>query len=292
MKKTYLIISAVLIMAMTAFAVEFPFWEVPADATATKNPVEASKKSISDGETVFKTQCVACHGPSGDGTGGVVPAANLRSEAFLSQSDGAIHYKLITGRGTMPSFKALGDESLWNLINYLRSLSDAKAAVAKSKAKVSLDLQESNGKRYAVAKFVKINADGTESPAAEAKGGIYVKRYFGDLPVSKVAYSDANGVIRAEIPEDIHGDELGNFLMIAKLDDSSFDPATAELSMTGGKIPQNTFNQQWETYDALWRTNDHLPWWITFMYFGITGGVLIAISYVVFLIYKIKVAGK
>jgi len=292
MKKQFIYIAVLLLIGFTAKATDFPAWDVPADAAAVKNPVEASKKSISDGETIFKTQCIACHGPNGDGIGGVVPAANLRSEAFVAQTDGAVFYKLQNGRGTMPAFKALGDESLWNLINYLKSLSNASATVAKSKAKIVLDVTEKDGKRYAVAHFIKINADGSESPAAEAKGGIFVKRYFGNLPISQSSYTDANGKMRAEIPTDIRGDEQGNFILIAKLDDSSFEPANTELSMTGGMVPQNTFNQKWETYDALWRTNDHLPWWIKAMYFGITGGVLIAIGYVLLLIRKIKLEGK
>lgn len=292
MKKHFIYIAVLLLIGLTAKATDFPVWDVPADAAALKNPVEASKKSVSDGETIFKTQCIACHGPNADGIGGVVPAANLRSANFTAQSDGAVFYKLQNGRGTMPAFKALGDESLWNLINYLKSLSSGAATVVKSKARIAMEVVEKDGKRFAVARFIKINADGTESPAAEAKAGIFVKRYFGNLPISNSAYTDANGKMRAEIPTDIRGDEQGNFLLVAKIDDSAFEPAAAELSMTGGIIPQNTFNQKWETYDALWRTNDHLPWWIKFMYFSITGGVLIAIGYVLLLIRKIKLAGK
>lgn len=289
-KLYYLLIS--LLVVSSAKATDFPVWDVPAEAAAFKNPVEYNKKSISAGETVYKTQCVACHGVNADGLG-AIPAANLRTEAFLSQTDGAIFHKLEIGRGTMPSFKALGEETLWSVIHYLRSLNAPADQKVVEKGRVEVSISEKDGKRFATASFFRIDANGTESPATEVRGGIYVKRYFGNLPISQsTPYTNTNGRIRAEIPADIRGDKEGNFTLVAILDDSGFEPAQAELAMTGGVIPVNTFNDQWETHHDLWRTNEYLPWWIKAMYFGITGGVLLAIGYVLLLIRKIKLAGK
>jgi mono/diheme cytochrome c family protein len=292
MKRITTYLALFLLLTVSAFATDFPVWEVPAEAASLKNPVEANKKAISAGETVYKTQCIACHGPNADGIG-AIPAANLRTENFLSQSDGAIFHKLEVGRGTMPSFKALGEETLWNVIHYLRSLNAPADQKVKEKSRVEIKVSERDGKRFATAFFFRIDPNGSESPAAEAKGGIFVKRYFGNLPISQATpYTNASGKITAEIPADIRGDQDGNFLLMAILDDSGFETAQAELALTGGVIPENTFNDQWETQHALWRTNEYLPWWIKAMYFGITGGVLLAIGYVMLLIRKIKLAGK
>ena len=57
------------------------------------------------------------------GTGLKPKPADLTSEIFQSQSDGAIFWKIEQGRSPMPSYKtSIPDKKRWELINYLRTL--------------------------------------------------------------------------------------------------------------------------------------------------------------------------
>jgi len=55
-----------------------------------------------------------------------VKAANLL-EKTPEQSDGALHWKLLTGRNAMLKISVYGicDEDGWHIINYLRTLTEA-----------------------------------------------------------------------------------------------------------------------------------------------------------------------
>ena len=101
-------------------------WQAPATEAAKKNPVAASQTSTAEGQKLYTKNCASCHGPSGDGDGsaaaelGIHPAKLSESR---SQSDGALFWKITTGKKPMPGFGAkLSETDRWNLINYLRGL--------------------------------------------------------------------------------------------------------------------------------------------------------------------------
>src|SRR5439155_16186005 len=102
-------------------------WAAPATAVAKKNPVAASQSSSAAGQKIYTKHCASCHGSSGNGDGsaaadlGINPAKLSES---ASQSDGALFWKITTGKKPMPGFGAkLSETDRWNLINYLRTLS-------------------------------------------------------------------------------------------------------------------------------------------------------------------------
>src|SRR2546428_147266 len=75
----------------------------------------------------YTKHCASCHGPSGDGDGsaaaelGIHPAKLSESR---SQSDGALFWKITTGKKPMPGYGAkLSEADRWNVINYLKTLS-------------------------------------------------------------------------------------------------------------------------------------------------------------------------
>lgn len=93
------------------------------------NPVSATKESIAIGSTLYVTHCKSCHGKEGLGDGPKAaqldtPSGDFTANSFQVQSDGAIFYKIKTGRDDMPSFeKKIPDkEDIWHIINYLRTL--------------------------------------------------------------------------------------------------------------------------------------------------------------------------
>ena len=104
-------------------------WMAPAKEAKRQNPVKASPESVARGVALFQTHCAACHGATGLGDG---PAAlnmnpkpqNLK-EMSNHHSDGVLAWKIANGRGgPMPSWKkTLKQKQIWDLVNYIRSLS-------------------------------------------------------------------------------------------------------------------------------------------------------------------------
>ncbi len=287
MKRLYinlLIVSLILTSSM-AIAADFPPWEVPADAAAKQNPLEANKKAIEDGASLYKLQCAACHGPAADGRG-VIPAADLTSEAFVKQTDGAIFHKIFNGRATMPAFKALPENDLWSIVLFLRNLGDVANAAPKKNGELALKLRDENGTNAIIVKLLEVLEDGAKKPVADAKVGVYVKRYFGFLPVSdNTLYTDKDGDLKVTLPEGIPGDEEGKLSIVVKLEDSEFNAVEAEQEIAWGTVLPAS---NWDSYRALWRTNEFAPWWIILSYLGITIGIWIGIFYVMLLLKKIK----
>lgn len=105
-------------------------WVVPESAKKVKNPTDKTdKENMSIGKSLYAKHCQSCHGKEGYGDG--PKAKELKGEVgdfstaeFQSQTDGALFYKLTTGRDDMSAFdKKIPDaEDRWLIINYLRTL--------------------------------------------------------------------------------------------------------------------------------------------------------------------------
>ena len=91
-------------------------WKAPRGAADTKNPIAPNAKSLAAGRSVYSRECASCHGNEGKGDGkdgrDLEPApANLLAPNVTAQTDGALFWKISTGRKPMPSFrKDLSDE--------------------------------------------------------------------------------------------------------------------------------------------------------------------------------------
>ncbi len=103
-------------------------WKAPAWVDTIKNPYRAAPLSASKGEELYNIYCWSCHGETGYGDGaaggalGVKPA-NFHDSKVKNQTDGALLWKMTTGRGNMPPFKeVLSEEQRWQLVSYLREL--------------------------------------------------------------------------------------------------------------------------------------------------------------------------
>jgi len=102
-------------------------WIAPAAEAAKKNPVQTNPGSIGAGKKVYVQRCLSCHGTAGNGDGpdavdlGIHPAR--LSEVTTSESDGALFWKITTGKKPMPRFGGrLSETDRWNVINYVRTL--------------------------------------------------------------------------------------------------------------------------------------------------------------------------
>ncbi len=109
-------------------------WVAPEKYVNMPNPaVKADAKSIAAGKALYQVNCEGCHGKKGIGNG--TKAADLKTipgnftkDAFQSQTDGTIFYKLTEGRNEMPKAKKdlPNDIDRWHLVNYLRTFAAPK----------------------------------------------------------------------------------------------------------------------------------------------------------------------
>jgi mono/diheme cytochrome c family protein len=103
-------------------------WLSPAPSAAKKNPVAATPASVAAGQKIYLKTCMMCHGKTGDADGPAVIELNihpakLSDPKLATQSDGALFWKITTGKKPMPAYgKRLSETDRWNLVNYIRSM--------------------------------------------------------------------------------------------------------------------------------------------------------------------------
>lgn len=123
----------VLACALTAAAAaQEPAAEPPerTAAQALENPVEATRESLAAGRQRYVFLCRQCHGNRGAGDGDMAHAGGIPSD-FTDDvwdhgaSDGEIFTVIKEGvSADMQGYgNQLRDEDIWNLVNYVKSLS-------------------------------------------------------------------------------------------------------------------------------------------------------------------------
>lgn len=104
-----------------------PSWKAPAQAAAKHNPLVGNAAAAKRGHALYEAQCSMCHGMDGEG---LANAANFHEPAVQRQSDGTIFWKITNGHQDkgMPPFKQLTDKQRWELVSFLRTFKNKKAA--------------------------------------------------------------------------------------------------------------------------------------------------------------------
>lgn len=103
-------------------------WGVPDSVQNLKNPLAGDEKATKEGEKLFKTNCVTCHGVKGDGNSPLAASLNpkpknLTAANVQGKTDGTIYWEITVGRPPMPSYKEiLNENQRWSVINYIREL--------------------------------------------------------------------------------------------------------------------------------------------------------------------------
>lgn len=98
---------------------------VPVAARAQPNPLPQSAEQAQQGHDPYVLYCASCHGDDGAGRRA---RPSLRNERVRGETDGEIHWILVNGsKGHgMPAWKSLGDTTLWQLVEYIRSMPPAR----------------------------------------------------------------------------------------------------------------------------------------------------------------------
>jgi len=107
-------------------------WVVPESAIKMENPTDPDdEEDLAIGKSLYEKHCKSCHGKEGYGDGPKTEEldsdpGDFSTEAFQSQTDGALFYKTTEGRDDMPTFikKISDDEDRWLIINYLRTFAE------------------------------------------------------------------------------------------------------------------------------------------------------------------------
>ena len=103
-------------------------WLSPAPSAAKKNPIAPTRESIAAGQKIYSKTCAMCHGKTGDADGPAVIELNihpakLSDPKLATESDGALFWKITTGKKPMPTYgKRFSETDRWNLVNYIRTL--------------------------------------------------------------------------------------------------------------------------------------------------------------------------
>ena len=99
--------------------------------TLPVNPVQADNTSLRRGEVLFSIYCALCHGERGRGDGPLAeyyeerPLRSLTSDTITAQFDGQLYRTITEGFSRMPpQAEALSPRERWDVINYLRSLTE------------------------------------------------------------------------------------------------------------------------------------------------------------------------
>jgi mono/diheme cytochrome c family protein len=106
---------------------------IPADTVHQANPVKPTAESLAQGKKYYGYDCAMCHGEKGNGKGEVAIDEKMELEnwtdpaALKGKTDGELFYIIKNGKGKMPpEGDRVKPTELWNMVNYIRSLSNQK----------------------------------------------------------------------------------------------------------------------------------------------------------------------
>lgn len=237
------------------------------------------------------------------GSKGISPQQNKKFSLYLNSNEPANLIATITTdkRGEAkafipPTLKANWDASAKHLF-----LAEADAGTDDEqmqeieivKSKISIDTLNEDGVRSITAQIMKL--DGNEwvpVPDVELKIGILrmgkVLSAGDDLSYT----TDSSGTVTVELTKDsLPGDEMGNYILAAKVEDND-ELGNLLIEKTVGWGVPNQIDKTFFNQRTLWSTANRTPAWLLFAAYSIVIGVWGTLIYLVFQMFKIKKLGK
>jgi mono/diheme cytochrome c family protein len=297
-KNIFKILSLISINFLIIANVQAQQWTIDPELKDAQLKVAFDEANIEAGKAIYEKNCKACHQDisaiaKNDRAPGAAP--NLGNQEFhKSNTDGEIFCKLSHGNGsTMPAYEnMISEDDRWKVIAYMRSFSetyeapqadDAAPVVAEEKFEgtiTKMNLSFDKESKTVTVSLEGKNAEGNTVAPKNVKVSVFVKRYFGDLPLCADKKTDDKGMITTELG-DVPTDTAGFVTIIASVDGGK---TTAEATVQ--------VNEGWTWVNPLdgthlWATRDKTPLWLMFMYFGGTLAVLAVIGWSVLQLFRI-----
>ena len=275
-------------------------WIVPEDKKGRLSTFPFDDNTRMAGLKLYTINCMSCHGSPGKSNylNLVPPPGDPATDKIQKNSDGEIFYKMITGRGQMPSFRSvLTTDEIWNVISYVRSFNKTykqlvKAMISSSAypgATISMFLAH-DAADSTIILTAYADKETSRVPVTDAGVKLYVHRTFGHQVIDEEKVTDNTGKAVFKIPEKMHGDSLGNVIISARfIDEDLFGSVSRDTVLTAGikTIPVSLVSDR-----AMWNTVRKAPLWILFTY---VLGVLVAWGFIIVVMMKIRdiyIAGK
>jgi len=299
MKKNILnILSLISISLLIMGNVQAQQWTIDPELKDAQLKVAFNEANIDAGKSVFEKNCKACHlevtaAEKNDRAPGAAP--NLGNKEFQkANTDGEIFCKLSHGNGAgMPPYeKMISEDERWKVIAYFRSFyedyeapaaNDAAPAEAAEKFEgeiTALNLSFNKETKIVTVKLEGKDKDGNDATPKNVKVSVYVKRYFGQLPLCADKKTDDKGEITTELG-DLPTDTTGSVTLIASVNDGR-TTAEASVQVDEGWTWVNPLDER-----HIWGTRDKTPIWLGLMYFGATLAVLGVIGWAVLQLFRI-----
>jgi glucose/arabinose dehydrogenase len=103
------------------------FHNAPSSSAHLENPYAGQQAAVAAGAKLYVTNCAACHGANGQGTGNI-PA--ISEGPTQTVPDGEVFWFTTTGsvKNGMPAWASLPEEQRWQIVTFLKSLKNSKTA--------------------------------------------------------------------------------------------------------------------------------------------------------------------
>lgn len=272
-------------------------WDVPADKKAQNSYVEFNATTAKEGEIIYTKNCESCHGnpTKNNSLKSLNPIPpDLGSSQSQALTDGELFHILNVGRVLMPSFKnILSETERWKVIGYIRNFDKGYVQVLSkidpNKSKLVKIKMIYNALSKKVDIEVKANEPSGLISLKNTEIALFVKRYFGRLPVEKPMLTNNQGKASFIFPTDLPGDKDGNLELIVKINDTNYGEVESNAILKKG-IPTDkpALNEK----RAIWNVMAKAPYWILFLYFMGVLAVLSVFLYIGFSLYKMWKLGN
>jgi mono/diheme cytochrome c family protein len=276
---------------LTVFNVSAQQWNVPEDKKARLSPVQFNAETVKKGEVIFQRNCQSCHGiPTKNNFVNLTPPpGDPATDKFQKQTDGALFYKITTGRSPMPTFKdILTEEERWAVISYFRSFNKnyVQPVITATKQMVLTPLAILSIAYLNQSQQIQVMAvDTLKEPIKGAEIALFVKRYFGNLQIGEAATTNGNGIALFDFPKDIPGDKTGNIELIAKLS-SDKGPEAQKVTTLSVGLPTN--KPSLTEPRAMWNVGKKAPIWLLLAYTLVVVGVWGFLFYIGNQLYRLR----
>lgn len=231
------------------------------------------------------------------------PVAEIEVEFFLGEQSSANSIgKAKTNKKGIASIElplsaaskldSVSSFKLTALVAESKTYNEQSTEVEITKARIDLTIFEANDKKEVGAKLLALN-DGQWAEVPDVDVKLFVRRNLADLSLSeKTLTTDAGGDVSASLDfkTPIPGDANGNIIIGAKVEDNDNYGTIVTMKYAKWGVAQkinSAFNER-----SLWASRDKTPIWLLVFPNLIIAVVWGLIFYMLYLIYKIREAGR